>query len=291
MLAFAPRDRLNERDMLRPKLDPPRGVLHARAQPFPPGYGRYWPCDELAPFVEHFWTVAWDEPTPVTREVLPHPSVHLVIEAGASAVAGVPAGRFSRRLEGQGRVLGTKFRPGGFRPFVARPISTLTARTVPLVELFGPSAESLEAEVLALADPAAGFALVQSFLLDLRPRRDPQAELAARIAERAATDRDIVRADELARAFSLSLRALQRLFADYVGVPPKWVIQRYRLHEAAERIAAGGLGDGATLAHDLGFADQAHFIRAFKRVVGHAPGEYAERLGSTVDRAEGSGRS
>lgn len=27
---------------------------------------------------------------------------------------------------------------------------------------------------------------------------------------------------------------LQRLFAEYVGVSPKWVIERYRMHEALE---------------------------------------------------------
>jgi len=68
------------------------------------------------------------------------------------------------------------------------------------------------------------------------------------------------------------------LFDDYVGVSPKWVIQRYRLHEAAERIARGGVEDFADLALELGYADQAHFIRDFKKLVGRSPAEYARSL-------------
>src|SRR5260370_8902213 len=88
--------------MIRPKLETPRGVLHLRIESTP-GYGRYCPAEDLAPFVEHFWTVEWDLAEPAVREVLPHPSVHLVLERGRSAVAGVPARPFPLPLEGTGR--------------------------------------------------------------------------------------------------------------------------------------------------------------------------------------------
>ena len=284
--------------MLRPKLIQPRGILHHSVELGAPGYGRYWPADDLAPFVEHFWTVAWDVAEPEVHEVLPHPSVQLVLEEGNSRVGGVPTGRFTRRLEGRGRVLGTKFRPGGFRPFLGRPVSSLTDRTMTLDEIFGPEGLELETRALACADPREGFEVVQEFLLGFDPVPDPAIELVGRIAERAATDRDITRVDHLVKEFALSTRKLQRLFDEYVGVTPKWIIQRYRLHEAAERIAAGTTTDGATLAQDLGYADQAHFIRDFKKLVGTSPAEYARAFragggltapsGSPTDRGRGA---
>ena len=78
----------------------------------------------------------------------------------------------------------------------------------------------------------------------------------------------------------MSARTLQRLFRRYVGVGPKWVLQRYRLHEAAERIADGYDGDWAALALDLGYFDQAHFIKDFKALVGCSPAEYAAACAS-----------
>lgn len=75
----------------------------------------------------------------------------------------------------------------------------------------------------------------------------------------------------------VSLRPLQRHFLRYVGVNPKWVIQRYRLHEAAERLKAGPV-DLASLALELGYFDQAHFTRDFRAIVGMSPGAWAVSL-------------
>ncbi len=50
--------------------------------------------------------------------------------------------------------------------------------------------------------------------------------------------------------------------------------QRYRMHEAAEKIAEGRAGDMGDLALRLGYFDQAHFIRDFKAIVGRPPGQY-----------------
>ena len=262
--------------MLRPKLVKPRGILHHGVEPSVPGYSRYWPSADLAPFVEHFWTVAWDVAEPEVHEVLPHPAVHLVLEQGNSRIVGVPTGKFTTRLEGKGRVLSTKFRPGGFHPFFGRAVSSLTNTTRHPCEIFGPPAAELEKRALACTDPSAAFEIVQGFLRGLHHVPDPAIDLIGRIAERAATDREITRVDQLVQAFGLSARKLQRLFDEYVGVTPKWIIQRYRLHEAAERITAGTVTDGATLALDLGYADQAHFIRDFKKLVGSSPAEYAK---------------
>lgn len=278
MLALPKRTGLNKRDMVRPKLVKPRGILHLRTGSPMTGYARFWPDEDLAPFVEHFWTVEWDVVEPKAQEVLPHPSVHVVLQRGRSRVVGIPTGRFTTRLEGRDRVLGTKFRPGGFRPFIHHPISELTGRTLPLQDVFKRGASKLEAEALAHADPVAAFGVVQTFLRGRRPAPDERIDLVGRIVLRASTDREITRVEHLVREFGIGSRGLQRLFAEYVGVSPKWVIQRYRLHEAAEHIAGGGISDWAMLALDLGYADQAHFIRDFRRLVGRSPGEYARGL-------------
>ena len=53
------------------------------------------------------------------------------------------------------------------------------------------------------------------------------------------------------------------------------MLQRYRLHEAAERIAEGRDADWAATALELGYSDQAHFIRDFKALIGASPAQYA----------------
>ncbi|MFD3747009.1 helix-turn-helix domain-containing protein [Nocardia sp. NPDC058633] len=87
----------------------------------------------------------------------------------------------------------------------------------------------------------------------------------------------MTRVDALAQRFGLSMRGMQRLFAEYVGVGPKWVVRRYRLHEVTERLAHGAEIDWAALAAELGYADQAHLSRDFRAIFGEPPTRYAQR--------------
>ncbi|MGL5850453.1 MAG: helix-turn-helix domain-containing protein, partial [Phycicoccus sp.] len=82
----------------------------------------------------------------------------------------------------------------------------------------------------------------------------------------------------VARRAGTTQRTLQRLFTHYVGVGPKWVLARYRMHDAVADLDAGFDGSLADLAHRYGWYDQAHFTRDFTALVGVTPGEYRGRL-------------
>jgi len=276
MLASLYSPGLKKRVMVRPKLDKPRGVLHAGDVVPEVGHWRYWPSADLAPFVEHYWTVEWNLREPLVRETLPHPVVHIVLENGAAKVAGPTTQRFTTTLTGRGRVFGIKFHPGGFRPFVAEPVSVFADRSVELSAVFGEGARELAPTALALREHDEIIAVLEAFLRSRGARADATAALMGRIAARIAEDREITRIEQIADEFSIGVRSLQRRFREYVGVHPKWVIQRYRLHEAVARIDGGTACDWTALAHDLGYADQAHLIRDFKTIVGCTPNEYAK---------------
>ena len=100
-------------------------------------------------------------------------------------------------------------------------------------------------------------------------------DVIAAIVRTMLEDPAVARVDELAARHAMSPRSLQRLFRRYVGVSPKWVLRRYRLHEAAERIAEGRDGDWARTALELGYFDQAHFVRDFTALIGTSPARYA----------------
>ncbi len=248
------------------------GILHARAAHERFRYAEVAPAAELAPFVAHHWIVHWDlhGHEPHEQHVLPYPSVNVTFTAGRCRVAGVPRGRFSEVLRGTGRVFGTRFAPGGFRPFAGAPVTAVTGRFVGVAEFFGEPGGRLAEAVLA-ADDAAAAELVDAFLLSFGPRRTAEGDLVAAVVSRVVADPGIARVDQLAAEFGVGVRRLQRVFQEYVGVGPKWVIRRYRLHEAAAR-AAGGAGlDLVALAAELGYSDQAHPTREFPGLVGEPP--------------------
>jgi AraC-like DNA-binding protein len=89
-------------------------------------------------------------------------------------------------------------------------------------------------------------------------------------------DRTISRVDDVTERFGITPRTLQRLFQRYVGVSPKWVLRRYRLHEAAAVLAREQHRPWAEVAADLGYFDQSHFIRDFTAAIGITPVAYAQ---------------
>ncbi|MDQ8708180.1 helix-turn-helix domain-containing protein [Streptomyces sp. LHD-70] len=196
---------------------------------------------------------------------------------GFGEVAGIGLELFTKKLEGVGRACGVQFRPGGFRPFApARPVSDWTGRQVPLDEVFpAGAADGAAPAVLTPDDEDARVAALDAFLLSLGPRPDPQADLAMALVDHVRADRSMRRVDQLARTEGLSTRSLQRLFSAYVGVGPKWVILRYRIHDALDVAASGTAVDWAAVAADLGYADQAHLVRDFTTTVGVPPTAYA----------------
>ena len=50
------------------------------------------------------------------------------------------------------------------------------------------------------------------------------------------------------------------------------------MHEAVARLQAGEADSLAQLALDLGYYDQAHFIKEFTALVGKPPGEYRRAI-------------
>jgi AraC-like DNA-binding protein len=210
--------------------------------------------------------------------VLPDPCVQIVVDPEGARIMGVVTGHFSVTLTGRRLVLGMKFRPGGFYPFLRRPVSSLTDRTVRLSECFADADERGLAACAAAGDGPRIVVMLEDLLRRAAPVMDDQLARVYRAADRIAADSTLLTVEHAARVCGLSGRSLQRLFRTYVGVSPKWMIRRCRIQEAAARLEAGTVTTWSDLALSLGYADQSHFINDFRRLVGRSPGSYAQSL-------------
>ncbi|MEU3554937.1 helix-turn-helix domain-containing protein [Streptomyces fragilis] len=230
---------------------------------------------DLAPFLDGFWILHWNLAEPHRQRVLTHPVVHLTFTTGGQArITGVVTGTSTQEISGTGRAVGLRFRPGGFRPFLDAPVSTLTDRVLDAEEVFGTRARAVADAVAAEPGVPAALLLAAGLLRDVRPTPDPEIDTAARLVGVIGDDPAVLRTGHLAAIAGMSVRRLQRLFAQYVGVGPKWVIRRTRMQEAAARAAASPQ-NWSDLAAELGYADQAHFTRDFTACVGVSPAAYA----------------
>ena len=259
-------------------LNPQRGASHFTLT-------RHAPAPEVAERIDRHWIVRWDlrGRSPFTQDVLPHPCVNLVFQDGEGRIFGVVRDRFSRRLEGAGMAVGTRFRPGGFAAFVDLPMGGLVGRSVPVAEAFGADGARLQRAVAAHDDEAEQVATVERFVAARLPDDDEGFELVAAIVADMLRLPPGARVEDVAARHGLSERTLQRLFRRYIGLGPKWVLQRYRLHEAAERMAAGDVDDLTRLALELGYFDLPHFTTHFRRAVGRSPAAFLEACRAAAD--------
>ena len=243
-------------------------------------YQRHEAPAPLGELIEHFWTVTWalGPGQSHTAQTLPYPSVNLSVTNTEADVTGLSRRCYYRHLEGSGYAIGARFRPGCFRPFVDWPVSALTNRHRPIAEVLGRSTEDLERRIAGETDPRLQVETLAAFLGLSWPAPDTTAQRLADLVARIAGDRAITRVVQVAELAELTVRSLQRIFADYVGAGPKWVIQRCRLQDAAARVAAADTIDWAGLAEELGFADQAHLTRAFTATIGVPPAAYARQV-------------
>lgn len=260
----------------KPDTAPPKGLVDPLGAARRIRLATYPPSASLQTFVDYFWVVEWNlgARPPETQRVLPYPNAHLVFDRGQTAVHGVVRGAFVRTVEGAGRVLGVRFKPGGLRPFIERPLSRLADRTMAVDDVLKVSGADAEQRVLGQAGDAAMVAAAEALLMAVLPPADPRALLAAQAVAAVAAAHGPVSVGALCAQVGVEERSLQRLFSNYVGVSPKWVIQRFRLQEAAWRLARRGPVELAALAGELGFYDQAHFTRNFTQLVGQSPLDY-----------------
>ena len=240
------------------------------------------PPPALQDLVGSLWAGRWDlrgQPDHET-ELLSDPSVHIVFEQGdgtpGARVVGVWTKLWRRRLTGQGATYGVKLRPGAVRAFTECSAVTLTDRIVPLEDVFGPAVQPIIGPSERWQTPDDAFSDVTAWLQTVR-RSDRPAEVlrAVRLAARAFEERDVYTVEHLSMSTGVSVRLLQRIFQEHVGVPPKLVIRRARLQEAAVRLERGDAVRLVELSVNLGYADQAHFTRDFKQAVGKSPSAFA----------------
>jgi AraC-like DNA-binding protein len=259
-----------------PEVGKARGMLRRHVPAGKLRHVRRHPATALSYWIAHYWMIRWDlrgcEPQLV--ESVPHPNVHVIFEPAASVVCGVQTRKFSRVLEGQSQVFGIKFKPGGFRPFLKFAVSKLADRMVPVHRIFGNDVKALQELALSSANETEKVQAANAFFHARTPAPDKSVELAGQLVEGILDDREIKTVDDLVARSGLGKRSLQRLFNEYVGVSPKWVIRRYRLHELIERANEGEEPDWPQLALELGYFDQAHLINDFRSITGYSPTEY-----------------
>lgn len=162
--------------------------------------------------------------------------------------------------------------------------SSIRGRVVDLASAWPPAVE-LRSRLLGMSDPTEMLALVDDVLAGgLAPAVPGLDRCAAAVA---ALEADPARSiAELARELGVSHGYLDRVFTRVVGVGPRTLARTLRVRRLLERISVHGHVPWTALAAELGWFDQAHLIRDFKRHTGVTPSEYQRAQRDTYSPSE-----
>jgi len=253
---------------------------------------------EVAHWVENHWALRWNLPEgrSFASQVLPHPTCSLTVELGTHprpevppgevvVVTGVVTRRFDVDVQGSGRVAGVRFRPGGLAALTGCDASEWTDTVVPARTVLPATTCGVLADPALAEEPASWAGAAEAALLERADgRTDPRYDELLGIVADMLGDRTLVTVAEVGQRHGLSARSLQRLFTRYVGIGPKRVLARYRMHDAVTEIDDGFDGPLLDLAIRYGWYDQAHFTRDFTALVGVAPGAYRHERSAMAAR-------
>ena len=236
--------------------------------------------------------------TPVDLRVIPHPTVMLALEFGASStfvddaagsrqrgsfVAGLGAGH-----RGAVWVRGENFEGVQVRlsPVVARAAlgvspADLDGAVVTLDDLWGREASRIREQLDDAASWEQRFALTDESLARrcaAGPSVDPEVAWAW---HRIVVSRGLARVEGLAAEVGWSRKRLWSRFQAQLGLPPKRAAKLVRFDHAVHRLAAGERA--ARVAADSGYVDQSHLHRDVVALTGATPATVADEPWLAVD--------
>lgn len=249
--------------------------------------GRWEPSTPgLNELIRRFWVPVWSVPDggERTQQVLQYPICLIVVSDDYARFYGVVSGLSEVTLADDGWAVGVMLMPAAGGLLTGRSVDEWTDRHVELDEVFGSSGTALAGRIRDVmrpdpADPAAQHAatdLYEAWMVPFIPI-DDDGRLVNEIVEYVENSTDVVAVGQICARFHLTERSLQRLIRRRLGLTPKWLIQRRRLHEAAGRLRDSGV-TLATIAAELGYADESHLVRDFRTVTGMTPGSFAARF-------------
>jgi AraC-like DNA-binding protein len=194
------------------------------------------------------------------------------LPASSAFIIGAGADSYLTHIEPGDAVITIHFRPAGALPFFGHPVSDVPGAPIDLAELWGAEAAFLFDEIAENLSAAGQLEHLETFLLNrmraLDARAHPTVTAALRYAERHPSMR-MATAHELT---GIPPKRFATLFRADVGLTPKTYFRVRRLQAALRTLTTSA--SGATVAADLGYFDQPHFVREFREFTGVTPTHY-----------------
>ena len=166
-------------------------------------------------------------------------------------------------------IVGVRLQPWAGATVLGTTMSSLRDKCIPLAEVKPGALTELAQRLRAEPADDRRFPLAATTLIEAtRERPDPVVRVAVELIPEY---REAPTVRELARRVGRSVRTMQRIFAEEVGLSPKELLRIMRVQRALALSRMEPPMRWITIAAQAGYHDQPHFVREFRELVGCTP--------------------
>lgn len=173
------------------------------------------------------------------------------------------------------RYFGVRFASGLMPDCMDASAEDMIGKSYAIAELISDSNQMFESTVTSECFTRQ-VALVEEYFSDKVIRKS--SSLTSQVLQYIAQSKGNTRISELESLTGYTTRTIERQFRADMGMTPKAYCRIMRCQSAVHSINHGENVKFSELAFDLGFSDQSHFLRDFKKQINTTPLDYLKRV-------------
>jgi AraC-like DNA-binding protein len=173
--------------------------------------------------------------------------------------------------------IGVMFKPSGFHNIFGVNMASLTDRISDAEVIIGPGLTKLLDSLADLKINEERIEAVMTYILRVVQEKGPLKVKSDKIVDVMQEHMGTLPVGDVAEQFQMNSRSLERIFAEEIGVSPKYLNRVMQFNNALQILKYEPGIRWAQLATRAGYYDQAHMIKAFLEFSGKSPAIYDEK--------------
>ncbi len=254
------------------------------------GFQRFEPSENLSAIVECYWFINSDHPINSNEYLHPDGGMGIILNYGdmlkfddslnndSCILDGTNIISRKLSLKGTLNAIGIRFKPAGANLLFSLPLNELKNKTISLSDITLKKPTELYYKLIEAQTFHLKVSIIEDWLCRSLQAEKNISDVVAASLMLIKTHKGLLPIKSVASHLDYNQRRIERLFNSQVGMTPKEYSRILRIEQARAYIKQNKDSSFATIAHDLGFYDQAHFINQFKKVEGITPREYSMKL-------------
>lgn len=188
------------------------------------------------------------------------------------------------KLKGSFRTIGIFFYPNALKGIFGIDAGELTDSCMDMGQLISAKKSALSEQLLNAGTIEERIEILSAYLYaELQRNRQATDEATQYALDRISAARGNISMKDLQTTLQLSERTLERRFRQQIGITPKLFSRICRFQETLLQLKNNGYEKLSDIAYENGYADQSHFIRAFKEFTGTSPFQYQQTSSEIVE--------